>query len=142
MEGSGGDFKLWAHSLHHLQRLPPWVLGRSRHRYCHPRGQTDSEVIDLEGGGPVTDIFGPAQGVCHLGQVQMPLNLRGIRRGTLIMPAPPDILGPAEDGGEGGRLIWVGVSGNQGRNAGGTYTPHHLQRGGGCGGMTLGCSDG
>ena len=33
VEGSGGDFKSPAHSVHHLPRLPPWVTGRSQDRY-------------------------------------------------------------------------------------------------------------
>ena len=72
----------------------------------------------------------------------MTRNLRGLWCGTLSVPAPPDILGSSEDGGEGGRLLRVGVSGIQGRYTGGPSTPHHLQCGGGCGGTTLGCSDG
>ena len=36
VEGSGGDFKPPACSLHHLPRLPPHILGGLRHRYCHP----------------------------------------------------------------------------------------------------------
>ena len=63
VEGSGGDFKSLAHSLHHLTRLPPWFLVRSRHRYRHLRGQTVSSVSVLEVVGPVHDISGPAQGV-------------------------------------------------------------------------------
>ena len=63
MEGCGGDFKFPDHILHHLPRLPPRILDRSRHRYHHPRGQTDSSVIRLEGGGHVRDIYGPAKGV-------------------------------------------------------------------------------
>ena len=62
MEGGGKDFKSLAHSLHHLPRLPPWVSGRSRHRYRHPRGQNTSAVSGLEGGGPVHDLSGLAQG--------------------------------------------------------------------------------
>ena len=49
VEGSGGDFKLPAHGLHHLSRLPPWFPGRSRHRYRHPRGQAASAASSLEG---------------------------------------------------------------------------------------------
>ena len=30
MEGSGSNFKLPAHNLHHLTRFPPWFPGRSR----------------------------------------------------------------------------------------------------------------
>ena len=63
VEGSGGNFKLTAHSLRNLPRLPPRILGRSRHRYRHPRGQAASEVSGIEGGGPVRDIPGPAQDV-------------------------------------------------------------------------------
>ena len=63
VEGSGGNFKLPAHSLHRLPRLPPRILGGLRHRYRHPRGQTASAVSGLDGGGHVRDIYGPAQGV-------------------------------------------------------------------------------
>ena len=59
MEGSGGDITSPAHSLHHLPRLPPQILGGSRHRYCHPQGQSDSVASGLEGGGPVCNLFGP-----------------------------------------------------------------------------------
>ena len=41
VEGSGGDFKYPAHSLHHLPRLPPLVPGSLRDRYRHPRVQAD-----------------------------------------------------------------------------------------------------
>ena len=63
VEGSGGDFKSPAHGLHHLPRLPPWVPGRLRDRYRHPRGQAATEASGLEGGGPVRDLHGPAKGV-------------------------------------------------------------------------------
>ena len=63
MEGSGVNFKLPAHGLHHLPRLPPWFSGGLRHRYRHPQGQSDSSASALEGGGPVRDIPGSAQGV-------------------------------------------------------------------------------
>ena len=36
VEGSGGDLKSPNHSLHHYSRLPPRILGGSRHRFCHP----------------------------------------------------------------------------------------------------------
>ena len=61
MEDSGEIFKSTDHSLHHLPRLPPRVLGGSRHRYHQPRGQTASVVSGLEGGVPVRDLSGPAQ---------------------------------------------------------------------------------
>ena len=109
VEGSDGDFKSLAHILHHLPRLPPWVLVRLRHRYRHPLGQTSSVVIGLDGGGPVQDLTGPAQGVLCLEQVHIPRNPRGLRGGTSSMLAPPEILRLAEDGGEGGRLLRVGV---------------------------------
>ena len=63
VEGSGRKFKSRAHSLHHLPRLFPRILGRSRHRYRHPIGQAASAVSGLEGGGPVCDLPEPAQGV-------------------------------------------------------------------------------
>ena len=67
VEGSGGDFKYPAHSLHHFPQLPPLISGGSRHRYRHPQGQTDSTVSGLERGGPVRDLHGPVQGVWRLG---------------------------------------------------------------------------
>ena len=36
VEGSGGDYKSPAHSLHHLPRLPPCLPGRSLIRHLHP----------------------------------------------------------------------------------------------------------
>ena len=35
VEGFGGNFKLLAHSLHHLPQLPTQISGGSRHRYYH-----------------------------------------------------------------------------------------------------------
>ena len=72
MEGSGGDFKSPARSLHHLPQLPSRILGGSQHRYRYPLGQADSAVSGLEGEGPVRDITGPAQAVCRLGQFHVP----------------------------------------------------------------------
>ena len=63
MEGSGGYFKSPSRGLHHLPRLPPWISGGLRHRYCHPRGQSALAASGLEGGGPVRDIPGTSQGV-------------------------------------------------------------------------------
>ena len=63
VEGSGGDYKSPAHSLHHLPRLPPCLPGRSLIRHLHPRGQTAPAFSGHEGEGPVRDIYGPAQGV-------------------------------------------------------------------------------
>ena len=50
-------------------------------------------------------------------------------------------MGLAEYGCEGRRLLQVGVSGIQGRDAGGPAIHHHLQLGDVCGGATLGWSD-
>ena len=63
MEGSGGDSKPSAHSLHHLPQLPPLIPGRLRHRYHHLRSQNDLAVINHEGGGNVRDLSVPVQGV-------------------------------------------------------------------------------
>ena len=63
VEGSGGDSKSPAHSLHRLPILPPYFTGRSRIRHNHPQGQTVPEVRGHEGGGPARDLSGPAQGV-------------------------------------------------------------------------------
>ena len=67
VEVSGVGFKSPAHSLHHIPRIPPRVLGGSRHGYRHPRGQTSSAFSGLEGGGPVRDLTGTAQVLWHLG---------------------------------------------------------------------------
>ena len=56
--------------------------------------------------------------------------------------APTEILGLAEGGYKGGRLLRISVSGIQVCDAGGPAILHHLQRGGGCGDATLVCSDG
>ena len=48
VEGSGGDYKLQAYSLHRLPLLLPWVPGSSQHRHCHPLGQTASSVSGHE----------------------------------------------------------------------------------------------
>ena len=63
VEGSGRNFKSPAHILHHLPRLPPQILGGSRHRYCHTQGQASSAASGLEGKGPVCDLPGLSQGV-------------------------------------------------------------------------------
>ena len=68
----------------------------------------------------------------------MPGNPRGLRCGAFSFPAPPDIMGSAEDSREGGGILRVIFTGLQGGNAGGTAVHHHLQCGGGCGGDTLG----
>ena len=68
----------------------------------------------------------------------MPGNPTGLRRGALILPAPLDILGSAEDGREGGGILQIGSLEIQGGGVGRTVVPHHLQCGGGCGGETLG----
>ena len=41
VEGSGGDTQLLLHRLHHLPRLPPWVLGGMQYGDRNPQGQTD-----------------------------------------------------------------------------------------------------
>ena len=72
----------------------------------------------------------------------MPKNAIGLWRGTSSVSSTMEKLGLTEDGCEGGRLLWVGVSGIQERDAGGITIPNHSQPGGGCGGATLGQSDG
>ena len=44
-----------------------YILWEGWIRQCHPQGQTDTAVSFHEGGGLVHDIYGPAQGVWHLG---------------------------------------------------------------------------
>ena len=63
VEGSGDDFKSPYQSLHHLPRLLPRISGGLRQRYRHPRVQADSAASGLEGGDPVCDVPGPAQGL-------------------------------------------------------------------------------
>ena len=58
MEGSGGNLKSPAHSLHHILRLPPRISCGSWHRYRHSQGQAASAASGLEGGGPVRDLPG------------------------------------------------------------------------------------
>ena len=70
----------------------------------------------------------------------MPRNNRKLLCGTSSLPAPPDIMGSAEDGNKGRSLLWVGVSGIQGHDTGGPAISHHIQRGGECGGVILGRS--
>ena len=47
VEVCGGDFKFPSHKLHHITRLPPQILGGSRHMYRHPQGQNASEDSGL-----------------------------------------------------------------------------------------------
>ena len=78
MEGVGFDSQSPLHRLHHLPRLPPWILGGSRYGDHHSRGQTATSGYGHEGGGPPHNLPGPAQGVRRLGQVQLPINPGGI----------------------------------------------------------------
>ena len=72
----------------------------------------------------------------------MPQDPGGLRCRTLSMPSPPDILETAEYGSKGGRILQGGVHGCLGHDSGRSAIPHHFQRVGGCGGATLGISDG
>ena len=45
MEGSGGDFKSPAHSLHHLPQIPPQISGGSRHWYLQKLAALRGEVL-------------------------------------------------------------------------------------------------
>ena len=67
----------------------------------------------------------------------MPGNNGGLQRGSSIFPDPPDVLGLAVDGRDSRRILGVGIPGIQGVDAGGPAVPHHIQRGGGCGGAAL-----
>ena len=69
----------------------------------------------------------------------MPINLKGIQRGNLSVPDPLDILGLDEDGCKGRRLLWVGITGIQGSDTGGSAIPHDLKCGGGYSGAALVC---
>ena len=66
----------------------------------------------------------------------------GIWRGDQGPPPPPQVLGAAEDGGIGGRLIWRTLPRIERRHSGRTTVSHHLQCGGGCGGPPLRTPDG
>ena len=81
-------------------------MGRPRQKYLQTRDQTDSSVSGHEGGGPVRDISGPAQGVFCLGQGNMPANSEGIHHGASSFPHLPDVLVLVVDGHESGRLLW------------------------------------
>ena len=72
----------------------------------------------------------------------MPRDPGGIRRDTPSMPAPPNILESADNGGKRGRVLRGGVHGCSGRTAGRPTFSHHFQRGGGCVSTSLGVSDG
>ena len=61
-------------------------------------------------------------------------NTRGLQRGSSRFPDPTEILGSAADSRKKGGILWVGLPGIQGCDAGGPAVPHHLQHGGGCGG--------
>ena len=63
VQGSEGGFKSPYQSLHHLPRLTPRISGGLRHMYRHRQCQDSSALSGLEGGGPVRNIPGPAQGV-------------------------------------------------------------------------------
>ena len=118
VEDSGGDFKFPAHSLHYIPRLPTRISGGSRHRYRHPRGQAASAASGLEGGGPVRDLSGLAQGVWSFGQVQVTRDLGRVRRGPLSLSAPSDVLAEIVNGGEGGGILREGFQGISGRDTG------------------------
>ena len=63
VEGGGGYLTSPACNRHHLPRLPTWFSGGLRYKESHPRGQDASAACGHEGGGPVCDLPGPAQGV-------------------------------------------------------------------------------
>ena len=58
------------------------VSGRVAAHVPPPSRLSYYNSFGLEGGGPVHDIPGPAQGVCRLGQVQVPVDIGGVRRGN------------------------------------------------------------
>ena len=58
------------------------------------------------------------------------------------MLAHMDILKSAEDGGDGGGILWGGVNRGSGSETGIPSLPHHFQHGGGCSSATLSVSDG
>ena len=82
--------------------------------------------ICLEGGGPVSDIPGPAQSVCRLGQVQVPGDHGGVLRGAPIQEAPADILEAAHNVGKGGWLLRNGITGSVRGDAGRSAISHHI----------------
>ena len=56
-------------------------------------------------GGTPCNIPGPAQGIGHLGQVQVPGDPGGIWRGSQGSLPLPQVLGEAKDGGAHGRVL-------------------------------------
>ena len=126
------------HILHYLPRLPPWIQGGSRHRYCQPLGQAITTACGLEGGVPVPDLPGPAQGVWRLGQVQVPGNPGGIRRRPQGQETTHNLLALTDHGGAGGWLLQDSVWGRERCDAGRPAVPHNFQCGGGHGRPALG----
>ena len=80
-------------NLHHLPRLPTRISGGSRHMYRHPRVQAVTTACGHEGGGPVRDLPGPAQGVWRLGQVQVPIDIGRLQDWTQSYTTPEDVMG-------------------------------------------------
>ena len=68
----------------------------------------------------------------------MPGHHGGIWRGAQGPPPPPQVLGAASDGGVGGVLLQRTLQRRERCDTGGTTITHHIQCGGGCGGLPLG----
>ena len=126
MEGSRGDSKSPFHSLHHLPRLPPWVPVSVWYRHRHPQGQAITTACGLEGGIPLHDLIGPAQGVQSLVQVQVPGNPGGVQHRAPGQNPTKTILSPSDYGGAGGRLLRDIFLGRDRGDAERPAVPHHL----------------
>ena len=63
-----------------------------------------------EGGGPVHNISGPAQGVWQLGQIQTHRYPGGLWSGALDLPHTTRLLGKISYGGLHGKILRISVS--------------------------------
>ena len=142
VEGGGGDSQSTLHRLHQLPRLPPRVLLRLRYGDLQPQGKVALAGCGLEGGGAPCNPSGPEQGIQYLVQVQVTVNTGGIWRRAQGPPPPPHVLGEASDGGAGGRVLQRTLLRRERRHPGRPTVAHHLQCGGGRGGLPLGILSG
>ena len=137
MEGGNGDFKFPLHCLHHLPRFPSWFPGGLWYRDRLTRGQTSPAGNVHEVGGPPRYLPVSAQGIRHIGQVQVPGYPRGIWCESQGPPPPPQVLEEATYDGTGRRVLWGTLPQGESWDGGGPTFSYHLQRGGGCIGLSL-----
>ena len=103
----------------------------------HPGGQTSLAGNGHEGGGPLRNLTGTAQGVLYLGQFQVHIYPGGICRGYQEPIPPPQVLGEDSYGGTGGRVLQRTLPRVEMRDAGGPDFALHIQCGGGRSGPPL-----